>query len=245
MFIQLSVFGVMGTTVKDDDAVARTMLEIVADRGVAPSYAKICSVMGLAKPVALRVLLSHGRPTPPTDAEVARAHEEFEDRMVEHFLTHAAVAPADGAVETFARLRAAGSLVALATGFSRRVLAAVLLRLGWQEGDMIDVSVASDEVARGRPFPDMTELAMARAGVRDADRVAQIGDTVLHMREGAAAASGLVIGVLSGSATAWDLRAERPSRVVADLSDVADLVVGRPRPARHDSEVRSYSRLTP
>jgi len=243
MFIELAVFGVLGTTVNDDDAVARTMLEIVADRGVAPSYSKICSVMGLAKPVALRVLLSQGRTPPPSDAEVARAHEAFEDRMVEHFLTHPDVAAIDGAVTTFARLRAAGARIALATGFSRRVLAAVLLRLGWQEGDMIDVSVASDEVERGRPFPDMIQLAMARAGVRDADRVAQIGDTALHMREGAAAACGLVIGV-SSSGSRSDLRAERPSRVVSELSDVADLVVGRPRPPRLERDPRSYSRLS-
>jgi phosphonatase-like hydrolase len=242
MNIQLSVFDVAGTTVKDDDAVARTLLEVVADRGAAPSYSKICSVMGLAKPIAIHVLLSQGRCEPPTDSEVLRAHEAFEDRMVEHYLTSSDVSPIEGATETFRRLRNAGCLVALDTGFSRRVLSALLLRLGWQEGDMIDATVTSDEVERGRPFPDMVHLAMARTGVRDVDRVAKIGDTVADMREGATAQCGVVIGVLSGTGSREALRAERPTRIVTDIREVPDLVLGRSRLI--DREARVYTRLS-
>ena len=242
MNIQLCVFDVVGTTVKDDDAVARTLLEVVADRGAAPSYSKICSVMGLAKPIALHVLLAQGRSEPPTDAEVLRAHEDFEDRMVEHYLMGRDVEPIEGTTEAFRRLRRAGCLVALDTGFSRRVLSALLLRLGWQEGDMIDATVTSDEVERGRPFPDMIHLAMARTGVRDADRVAKVGDTVADMREGATAQCGVVLGVLSGTGSRDTLRAERPTRIVSDVSEVPDLVLGRPRPAFVAE--RAYTRLS-
>jgi phosphonatase-like hydrolase len=155
--------------------------------------------------------------------------------MVHHVLTSPDLAPIAGAEAAFAELRAHGARVALATGFGRRVLNAILLRLGWYEGDVIDVSVASDEVEHGRPAPDLVFRAMTLTGVRDPGRVAKVGDTVADVREGIAAGCGLVVGVTTGTATKLALRAERPSLVLPSVASIVAAVraaerVGLPLP---------------
>ncbi|MFX8957476.1 HAD family hydrolase, partial [Acinetobacter baumannii] len=84
------------------------------------------------------------------------------------------VGPIDGAEQTFATLRAAGVKVALDTGFSREITTVILERLGWDETHL-DGAVSSDEVPRGRPFPDMIQHHMDRLGITDFQRVAKIG----------------------------------------------------------------------
>jgi hypothetical protein len=66
------------------DFVTRDGRVDLADRGAAPFYSKIYSVMGLAKPIALHVLLSQGRSEPPTDSEVARAQRAGDGVVVSH-----------------------------------------------------------------------------------------------------------------------------------------------------------------
>lgn len=224
MQIDLVVFDVAGTTVVDDDAVGQALREAVIRRGARPSRASVASVMGLRKDDALRVLLAERPEGAPTDEEVATAHRAFEERMVHHYLTSPDLAPIAGAEAAFAELRASGVRVALATGFSRRILNAILLRLGWYEGDTVDVTVASDEVERGRPAPDLIRHAMRATGVADPACVAKVGDTVADVREGIAAGCGLVIGVTSGTATRLALRAERPSLVLPSVASVVAAV---------------------
>ena len=54
--------------------------------------------------------------------------------------------------------------VALDTGFTRAIADVILARLGW-DSTVVDASVASDEVERGRPYPDLIYRAMASTGV--------------------------------------------------------------------------------
>ncbi len=108
--------------------------------------------------------------------------------------------PIDGAEAAFARLRAAGIRVALGSGFSRTVLDAVLTRVGWAApATMVDATLASDEVPRGRPHPDMIDALRARLGGVPYTQVAKVGDTPVDLHEGTMARCGLVVGVLTGS----------------------------------------------
>ena len=63
-------------------------------------------------------------------------------------------------------------------------------RLGWGGArPAIDASVASDEVPRGRPHPDMIHHLMRQCGVGDPARVAKVGDTPADLAQGHAAGS--------------------------------------------------------
>src|SRR5262249_36291958 len=116
--------------------------------------------------------------------------------------------------------RRAGIKVALNTGFSRAVAEVLLARLGWHSPGVIDADVASDEVPRGRPHPDMIRHLMGRLGIRDARKVAKVGDTGVDLEEGANAGCGLVIGVTSGSFTGEQLRSFPHSHVLASVVEV-------------------------
>src|SRR6185503_9610147 len=130
------------------------------------------AVMGEPKPVAIAKLLTRntGRAVSADTGQVRAIYVRFEALMVAHYRSSAGVRPADGAEDVFHALKDSGIRVALDTGFNRVIVDAILQRLGWCDSGVIDVTVASDEVARGRPYPDLIERAMRLTGVtRGAD----------------------------------------------------------------------------
>jgi phosphonatase-like hydrolase len=90
-------------------------------------------------------------------------------------------------------------MVALDTGFSRDIAQTLINRLNWERDGLIDASVTSDEVDRGRPHPDMIQRLMSKLGVTDPRRIAKVGDTPADLLEGKNAGCGLVVGVTQGS----------------------------------------------
>ena len=219
---RLAVFDVAGTTVLDGDAVVACLVSVLQKR-IPVSTRDVMAVMGMPKPVAIRELLSASgvERRSALDALVNEAHEEFRRAIIDRY-RHGPLAPAEGADRVFAALRGAGVRVALDTGFSRDILDVVIDRLGWSNG-AIDFSIASDEVANGRPKPDLIYRAMALAGVDDAVRVAKIGDTPSDMEQGLAARCGRVVGVTYGTHSKEQL--QRPGVHTIDrLTDLLPLL---------------------
>jgi phosphonatase-like hydrolase len=217
--IELVVFDLAGTTVHDGDAVRACLIEALHASGVHAEPAAVDAVMGLPKPVAIRQLLAGC-------GSVESVHDDFVRRMNAHY-TSGPVAEVHGASAAFAELRRAGVKVALNTGFGRAVSSVLLGRLGWNSPDVIDGDVASDDVPRGRPHPDMIRHLMSRLGVMDARRVAKVGDTRADMEEGTNAGCGLVIGVTTGTFTREQLLACPHTRVVDSVRDVPGIVLRR------------------
>jgi phosphonatase-like hydrolase len=219
----LAVFDVAGTTVIDGDAVVECLRAVLEAR-TSVSTREVLEVMGLPKPLAIRQILSsslavEGR---ALDAAVDEAHRDFRTAMI-HRYRDGALAPAEGAERVFAALQDAGVRVVLDTGFSRDILDTVLERLGWLDGTTIDFSIASDEVERGRPYPDLIHRAMVLSDVADAARVVKTGDTPSDMAQGLAAGCGLVVGVTHGTHTREQL--ERPGvRIIDRLPDLLPLM---------------------
>ena len=86
--------------------------------------------------------------------------------------------------------------------------------LATTNGVAINFSVTSDEVPRGRPYPDLIHRAMQLAGVRAPWNVIKVGDTPFDLLEGLAANCGLVVGVTYGTHSRAEL--ERPKVVTID-----------------------------
>jgi phosphonatase-like hydrolase len=200
MPIELVVFDVAGTTVEDGDAVNFCFRAALAEAGLAVDPAAVNAVMGLHKPEAIRRLIEASPAAPSLRERVDAIHLRFVERMRRFYAEDPAVREIPGAAATFAALRRAGVKTALNTGFVREILDELLARLRWS-GDRpaVDAVIASDEVSRGRPHPDMIRGLMARLGVRDAGRVAKVGDTPTDLEEGANAGCGLVVGVTTGA----------------------------------------------
>ncbi len=223
MPIDLVVFDMAGTTVNDtDNAVARAVCAALRTAGVAVSEAHVDPVMGMAKPLAIRELLTEARGVAPSADEVQRVHAEFQRQMVAHYATAPGVEEIPGTTALFAELRRRGVRVALDTGFDRTIADAIIRRLGWHTGAIHD-SVTSDEVPAGRPAPDMIHVLMHRAGVTNPARVAKVGDSVSDVEQGLNARCGLVVAVL-GRRTAPVLQQYPGVQAVASVAELLALI---------------------
>jgi phosphonatase-like hydrolase len=218
MDIDLIVLDMAGTTVRDDDAVHACLGDALASVGVRAPRDQINAVMGTAKPAAIQTLIAQFRGhAAATPAVVEAVHDDFIRRMQWHYESHPDVRECDGASDLMVWCRARGIRVALDTGFNRRIADAVLKRLRWQGSALLDATVASDEVERGRPHPDMIVRAMQLTGVTDARRVMKVGDTPADVQQGQAAGCGAVVAVTSGSHTAAELWPFKPTHLVDQL----------------------------
>jgi 2-aminoethylphosphonate-pyruvate transaminase len=222
MPISLVVFDMAGTTVYDGDAVHNCLASAVAHAGASATRNQINAVMGMPKPVAIASLLSSFRSARPSDAEVARVYENFEQLMLNHYRNDARVRETDRASDVFGALRARGIKVALDTGFNRVIADAIVERLGW--ASLVDAVVTSDEVEHGRPHPDLIWRAMELTGVADPSRVAKVGDTPADLREGDAAGCTLVVGVTSGSHTEDELARHPHTHLIDSLVELLGIV---------------------
>lgn len=189
------VFDMAGTTVRDEDnAVASAVQRALAESGCAIDLVDVNPVMGMPKPLAIGELLkAFGAPEDATPANIERTHERFQEIIVAHYRDAAHVEEMPGASELFRTLCEHGIKVTLDTGFDRRTLDTIVERLGWAE--LLDATVASDEVAHGRPAPDMIKVLMERTGVNDPSCVCKIGDSVSDLEQGVSAGCGLVVAM--------------------------------------------------
>ena len=223
--VELIIFDMAGTTVYDGDAVHNCLSNAIRELGLEVTRDEVNRVMGIAKPIAIRDLLTSRVPLEQMDNAVEGGYALFLDFMLSHYRTSPEVREVEGAAEVFRQLHARGVKVALDTGFSRPIADAVLERLGWLRDGLVDFTVTTDEVAAGRPAPDMALRAMELAGVLDPSRVAKVGDTPVDLLEGTAAKCGWVIGVTEGSHTADELSGYPHTNLVSSVRDIPAVVL--------------------
>ena len=229
MEYNLVVFDIAGTTVYDGDAVGNCLGRALRDvAGVSFSRDEVNTIMGIPKRVAI-VQLLRGRGRSPSDGEVAAIYQDFEAKILEHYHTSPDVKEVDGAAAVFSELHDMGAKVVLDTGFARPVTDAVLARLGWDVPGTVDATVTCDDVANGRPAPDMVYRAMQLTGVRDAGRVVKVGDTPSDLHEGTNAGCGMVVGVTSGSHTAAELLPHPHTLLIDSVRDLPEMLLSARR----------------
>jgi phosphonatase-like hydrolase len=224
MSIDLVVFDMAGTTVHDGDAVHACLQAALGAAGIRVDRQAINAVMGLPKPRAIRALAqADAQGAEVSDRLVELLHQDFVRRMLGHYRCDPSVREVAGARQVFEELRSRGIKVALDTGFNRQIVDVILARLGWGER-LVDATVASDEVARGRPHPDLVWRAMELTGVTDRSHVAKVGDTPADLQEGFAAGCGLIVGVTEGSHVADELRPWPHTHLVPNVSALPALI---------------------
>ncbi|MCC6785407.1 MAG: HAD-IA family hydrolase [Planctomycetes bacterium] len=214
--LDLFVFDLAGTTVVDDGHVLEAFLRTAEAFDLPADAAALKPRMGWHKQRVFEVLLGEaGRETALAPELAQRFELEFARRADQHPLR-----PTPGARETIERLVAMEIAVAFNTGFSRATADLVLARLGW--GGF--TSVASDEVTRGRPAPDLIERTMELLGLNEPRRVGVVGDTPADLMAGTAAGCRFVVGVGHGAFALHQLRHAPHTHLVADLHGLKDLI---------------------
>jgi phosphonatase-like hydrolase len=192
--IQLVVFDLAGTTVRDDGQVPRAFVSALSDHGIGVTPEQVNAVRGASKRQAILHFIPVG---PDREARAADAYATFRERLSVGYRA-GGVEPIDGAEDVFRWLRGHGVQVAFNTGFDRDITTLLLTTLGWEQG-VADAVVCGDDVENGRPAPDLILRAMSSTGTSDSRGVVNAGDTVLDLEAGRNAGVGWSIGVLSGA----------------------------------------------
>jgi phosphonatase-like hydrolase len=224
MKIDLVVFDMAGTTVNDDDSVNRCLRASLEAAGLRVTSAQVNAVMGLPKPSAIAILIDGSALKDELGDQVETVHNDFVARSIEFYRRDPSVYEVPGTTRVFETLKRSGIRVALDTGFNRAIAQVILDRLGWSQSPLIDATICSDEVTRGRPYPDMIQALMARLAVGDVRRVAKVGDTPADLQEGERAGCGLVVGVTGGTHSRTELLAYYHTDLIETIADLPDLL---------------------
>lgn len=224
MSVKLVVFDMAGTTVKDENYVGIAFQNAMKSHGYEIAIGEVNPIMGYEKPVAIRMMLENHEPEKAkiTSVLINAIHKNFVEGMISFYSTSDDIYPLPNVEATFVELRAQGIKIALNTGFSRDIADVIIGRLGWE--NKIDLLVASDEVPRGRPFPDMIEKIKSALGIQPGDDVAKVGDTEVDINEGINANCKFVIGVTTGAFTREALLPYHPTHIVDDIADVVSII---------------------
>jgi phosphonatase-like hydrolase len=224
--IELVVFDIAGTTVRDSGNVAHAFIAAFREFGFAIPPVEVKKVMGFRKMDAITLLLEKFAPAHQRDELlIDRIHTRFVDTMIAYYRDDSNLAPMPGAETLFAHLQNQGIKVALNTGFTRSITDTILHRLRWDDrSELIDKTICSDEVANGRPHPDMIKSLMVDLGIASSDRVLKIGDTEVDVKEGRNAGCGIVVSITTGAYTREQLEAYHPDFIVDALSGLLPII---------------------
>lgn len=227
MSIKLVVFDMAGTTVKDENKVTQTFKSALQAHGyIIPDHI-INPLMGYKKIVAITKML-HLYETDPsriTTDLIHQIHETFVGLMIEYYEQADFLEALPNAESTLLSLKKAGIQVGINTGFSRDIAAVIINRLKWREKGVFDYLVCSDEVAEGRPNPEMINRLRQLAGISEAEEVAKVGDTEVDIREGQNAGCKYVIAVTTGAFTRAGLEPYQPTHIIDDIAEVLHIVL--------------------
>lgn len=235
--IELVVFDMAGTTVRDEGEVQKCFLAAIQDTDLEVDAPTINSMMGWPKKQVFETLWQQklGADHPDYSTAVATSYDNFKHILEHHYQTQGAE-PTEGCLAVFEWLKAQSIKIALNTGFYREVTDIILDRLGWRQGlndqyvgsdrSLIQASVTPSEIYQneGRPAPFMIQKAMYRLGITDPQTVVHIGDTPTDLVTGYNAHCLLSLGVTNGSHTRAELAAHTNDGLVDSLAELPALL---------------------
>jgi phosphonatase-like hydrolase len=240
--VSLVCCGLVGTLVADGGMIDRAFAEAIATQGVVTGTAAYARCMALVHQTrghsaadVLQVLF------PDSEIRGQAAHLVF-DRACMDAIGRTRPTAIPGAEAALDQLTDAGFQLCLISGFSRRVLGAVLDTLGWW--DRFSLTLCPDDVQRGLPWPDLVLHAMLQGRVTDVREVAVVQSMESGVLCGHRSGAGLVAGVLTGTHTGERLQRAGATHLIPSIADLPPLLipVADPAPASTGA-TRSASRV--
>jgi len=223
---QLVVMDMAGTTVNDFGLVQQAAIDAMKWKlNIDIPMDQANKVMGIPKKMAFEQLCSLNK-TAVTPNIIEELVAKFNEQLMAQYAERGNIELMPYAAELFDSIKASGSHLYLNTGFNREVASVIVANLGLDA--VIDGYIGSDEVAVGRPQPDMIRLAMKRSGVSYSHYVMKVGDTVSDLFEGFSAGCAWNIGVLTGANSYDELRTAPYSQI---LSNLQPLIAYFPKPS--------------
>lgn len=236
--IQMVMFDLAGTTIRDENYVAQCLYRAAVEVGLITSLEEIGQNIGTNKRDLYRMLISRSRGnaaaladlgTTAVSADEAKladhAFELYERYMLELYRNDIQEIP--GTSDVFRWLHSHNIKVATDTGFHREINEAIMQRMGWLRDGLVDISlnVADIPGERGRPAPFMIFRAMMVLGITSVHHVVKVGDQPADMLEGFNAGCRGVVGVLSGPLAADTLGRFRHTHIIPSVADLPQLFI--------------------
>ena len=218
--LDLVVFDMIGTTVQASEKIPQAFVTAFAGEGVHLTSADVSSVRGKSKREAIQELLLAHAGEKVAKYRSDKVYTTFKAELLECY-RDGPVTAIDGAEAAFDWCRRQSINTALTTGFDHELAAVLIDKLGWLE--LVDVLVCNDDVAVGRPAPDLILAAMSRSRRADVARVASVGDTISDLEAGANAGTRWNIGVLSGAHSREQLSAAPHTALIDSVASLPDL----------------------
>ena len=224
--IQLAVFDVSGTTVKDNGEITQAFQNTFKEKGYTIPPDKIAAVMGYKKTDAIRTLLTELAEDKSVINEnyINEMHAYFIKQMIDYYKSTNHLKPLPYVEETFEYFKKQDVKIGLDTGFYNDITDVVVERLGWLKNKIVDYVISSNQVKEGRPQPYMIQELMKRANVTDSKKVIKIGDTEVDVREGRNAECLFTIAVTTGAYTKEQLELHQPDFIIASLQELPALL---------------------
>jgi len=144
--------------------------------------------------------------------------------MISFYKNDADLQPLPFAEDVFLWLKKKGVKLALNTGFTKAITDTMLQKLEWKSGSTVDYVISSDEVAQGRPNPDMIRAIMKKLDIKNPSSVAKVGDTEVDVEEGRHAGCGLVVSVTTGAYNRRRLEEYHPDHIIDSLSELPNII---------------------
>lgn len=215
--IKLVIFDMAGTAINEDNVVYKTLTKSIKEGGVEVTLDEVLlHGAGKEKKQAIQDVLESKKVT--DDALVEKIHTAFR--------SHLKTAYNDLPLEVFPSVdqfiteaRRKGVKIAFNTGYKRKMADYILYRVGYEVGNHIDMLVASDDVSKGRPHPDMILKICDELEVSLQNTI-KIGDSGIDISEGQHAGVALSIGVTTGAQKRVEIEEYNPDYVIDDASEL-------------------------
>ena len=200
--IKMAIFDVAGTTAQDGGLVVEAFQSAMVSMGTSlgtPEMERMTNYVNATMGERKIDVFMH-----LCDGNSERANIAH-DRFIENYISlvnAGKLREFEGITDLFDQLRESGVAVSITTGLPRDILQTIIDSPKW--APHIDFSVASSEVAKGRPAPDMIYRAIELYNKRftthiGAEDTAVIGDTEADIKAGVSAGASIIAGVSTGA----------------------------------------------
>ena len=234
--IKLVVFDLSGTTVEDDNAVAKSLFQAAKEFDLPVTLEDFQESIGTNKIHLYQYMIAKARGEnlsidqlekkqyPELEAEALILFDRYTEIMISYYETQVSAMP--GAEEVFEWCHSQGIRVATDTGFHGNVVEAIMNGLDWKNRGLIDLAVHVELTGGvGRPAPFMIFYAMEQLGIHSVHEVVKIGDTPADLLSGYHAGCKGNIGVLSGANSVEVLGKYRHTHLLSSVRELPTLLM--------------------
>lgn len=233
--IKMIVFDLSGTTVEDDNAVAKSLHQAAIEYGLQLPLSEFEKTIGTNKIhlYQYHIARNKGQQIEFEDLERKSFPDLYEEAMkifgrysvimLDYYKNNIQAMP--GAEDVFVWCRKNNIKVVTDTGFHRDINNAIMGGLKWLENGLVDLAVDVESTdGIGRPAPYMLFYAMKQLGVQSVHEVIKIGDTPADLLSGFNAGCIGNIGVLSGANSYETLSKYPNTHIINDVSELPGLI---------------------